>query len=103
MTLANQNFTMIAGDTKNIVVTDVQGTNLSGSTIRWILKKGSTILTKTTSSGITISGTTFTIRLNSSDTANLTGPYYHEARITDVAGNVSTAMKGCITFESSNV
>lgn len=101
--LTNQNFTMVSGDSKNITVSMLDGVPLDGATVKWALKQSSTVVSKTTSSGITIAGSTFTIRLNSADTASLIGKYYHEAEVTDMFGNVSTVMTGNITIERSNV
>lgn len=102
--LNNQNFSMFAGDTKNINVTMTDGTPLSGSSIKWgLLKQGATVVSKTTSNGITVAGSVFTIKLNASDTVGFVGRYYHEAEVTDMFGNVSTVMTGFITIEKSNV
>lgn len=38
MTAKNQNFEMVAGDTKNIIVT-VTGTDLTGASIKWAMKR----------------------------------------------------------------
>lgn len=107
MTKRNQDFSMFAGDTKDIVVTMSDSTNLTGATIAWVLRRGGVTGTvevpKSTTSGISISNTTFTVRLSASDTANLKGRYYHEAEVTDVSGNVSTVMTGSISIEPSGV
>jgi hypothetical protein len=109
MTAKNQNFEMVAGDTKNVVVT-VAGTDLTGATIKWALKKSvsSTVanVSKTTSDGISISdaaGGVFTIALAPADTVNLKNDYYHEAEVTDQQGNVSTVMTGRISILLSGV
>ncbi len=56
------------------------------------------IITKTLGIGITMlpGGTSFMIKLDATDTEPLVGLYYHEARLTDIAGNLST------TFYSYN-
>lgn len=99
MTLTNQNFTMIAGDDQDIIVTDIKGVSFSGSTINWYLKQGNTVLSKSTSNGIAISGSTFTVSLTSADTASLSGKYHHVVKVTDVLGKTKTAMTGDITIE----
>ena len=104
MTKRNQDINMFAGDTKDILVT--MTTDLSGATIKWALKKrlnGTQYIYKTTSSGITVSGSTFTIRLDVADTSDLSGGYYHEAEVTDALGNVSTVMTGSAKIEPSGV
>jgi hypothetical protein len=96
----NQNFTMYSGDTKILNFTVTMTGVLTGSTIKWVLGKGSTIyITKTTISGINISGDkTFTVTINPVDTASLYGTYLHEAEITDADGNVSTVAIGKVVI-----
>ena len=58
---------------------------------------GDIILTKTTSSGITITNPTggiFRITLSDTDTASLLGQYNHEGEFTDTIGNISTLFTG---------
>ncbi|CAN7360916.1 hypothetical protein [Paenibacillus sp. LjRoot56] len=100
MTVSNQNFTMYAGDSKNIAVKNLSGISYDGASIVWTLSiNGGQVLSKSTSSGITISGDTFTVVLNSSDTTNLSGEYMQKAKVTDIFGKVSTSMTGTITFK----
>lgn len=105
MTKRNQNFDMFAGDTKDIIVTMTDSTNLSGASVKWSLRRGGArgplVASKTTSSGVTTSGTSFTVRLSSADTSSLVGQFYHEAEVTDVSGNVSTVTIGEIKIEPS--
>lgn len=100
MTVSNQNFTMYAGDTKDIVFTSLTGTSYSGATIVWTLStNGGQVLSKTTSGGVTIAGTSFTVGLSSADTANLSGEYTQKAKVTDLFGKISTSATGTITFK----
>ncbi|RMG96176.1 MAG: hypothetical protein D6706_10635 [Chloroflexi bacterium] len=110
MTKTAQNFTMWSGDSKliQVMVTDSAGNSvaLAGATIEYVIKdsvNGTTRVSKSTSNGITISGNTFTITLDPADTAGLSGQYYHEAQITDVAGNVSTALVGNIVINEDAI
>ncbi|WP_078548636.1 hypothetical protein [Litchfieldia alkalitelluris] len=109
MTATNQSFTMIAGDTKNITVnvTNDSGTalNLSGATIKWVMKKRVTStendLLKT---DITIVGDgVIQIKLVPIDTVSLRGTFYHECEVTDQYGNVSTIFTGNITINPTGV
>ena len=112
MTANNQNFQMYAGDSKNIVVTcrqeDGKDLNLTGATIKWVLKKtvlaGTNDLSKATGSGITITDAVkgkFEIKLNATDTTSLLNSYYHKAEVTDSSGNVSTVLVGNAKFDKS--
>lgn len=101
MTIQRQDFDMHANETKIITVSMIDGTNLTGSTIQWVLKQGgvtgATIVTK----NITGSGTAFTVTLTAADTQGKNGQFYHEAKMTDSAGHKSTITKGTITIEKS--
>lgn len=108
----NQNFEMFAGDTENVVVTVTEGgspINLSGATIRWVMKRAGSVtplISKTSPAGITITDTAggkFTISLMPADTEDQRGDYYHEAEVTDASGNVSTVMTGRAAISVSNV
>ncbi|MBW7475967.1 hypothetical protein K0T92_14570 [Paenibacillus oenotherae] len=101
-----QNFTMYAGDTKEIVVT-IPDVDLLGATIKWAMLKtatGPTIIQRSTTVGIIVDADagTFTFKLESADTENLYGQYYHEAELTDVLGNVSTIMTGAVFIKPSS-
>jgi len=101
----DQNHTMFAGETKTITCTNrVKSTNalidFTAATITWVLKKGSTAeLTKTTSSGISVTATgIFTITLTSANTSSLVGDYEHECRATLQDSSVVTLFSGVITI-----
>lgn len=109
VTAKNQNFTMTAGDSKyldfpaDFVVSAIQE-------IKWALKRSvssstNDIYKQLSTGGITVdvANQQFTVALSPADTENLIGDYYHEAEITDTAGNVSTVTIGRGTFEASGV
>lgn len=113
MTETGQKFTMWSGDTKvlEVTITDASGNavNLTGATISYVLQRsvGSTVtISKTTDDGISItdaSGGVFQITLDASDTASLSGSYYHECQITDTSGNVSTVFTGTVTMKDDAI
>lgn len=113
LTAKNQNAEIIAGDSKQIVVTvtntDGSLVDLTASTVKWAMKHNpvmTNVVYKDTTAGITISNATggeFTIQIDPTDTTGLTGDFYHEAELTDQTGNVSTVMTGRITILASGV
>lgn len=108
MTTRNQNFVMYAGNTMEIEV-PVDNTELTGASIKWAMKrsvKSEDTLFRETPSGIVITDAAagiFTIRLESCDTKDLVGAFYHEAELTDTIGNVSTIMTGTIAIKPSGI
>jgi hypothetical protein len=103
-------FRMTVGDDKSlrVSVTDADGAvvAITSATISWKVTRSlrsTAVLTKTTSSGISItsgSGGIFTISIDPADTASLTpGDYYHEAQVTFSGGDVGTVLKGIMTIE----
>ena len=112
MASVGQDFTMHAGDTKDVTVSVVDGdgssVTLTGATIVWKMARKvdeTALLTKTTTAGdITISGADFSFTLAASDTASLdAGQYYHEAEVTDSSSDVATVTTGIITIETDLV
>jgi hypothetical protein len=101
MTAVNQNFSMIAGDTKSLIAT--MSEDLTGASVKWIIKKNvnsaENILLKTG----TVSGTDITIKLDPVDTVNLVGTYYHECEVTDQLNNVSTIFTGMCLINKSGI
>ena len=88
--------TMVQGESKILTynVVDENGTavNVTGATGLWELSRSpgdTAILTKTTADDITAAGTTVTVSLSSTDTADLEGVYWMELSITDTVGNTS--------------
>lgn len=101
---ASQNFSMYAGDTKQVVVTvkkdDGSALDLTGATVRW----GFDTVVKTTSSGIVLTtplSGIFTITISPTDTVGKTGEFQHGGTVTDAAGNVSTVIVGKITINKN--
>jgi hypothetical protein len=106
MTATNQNFTMFAGDTKNIIVTIDNATDLLGATFKWGVRKKEYSTTNDLlkeSPEIVTDKNTITIKLKPPDTANLLGSYYHECEVTDQQKNVSTVFTGLMTIKISGV
>lgn len=97
-------FEMYAGDDRTLIVTvldrDGDAVVITSATIKWQASrsKGKTAsISKTTSSGITISdgpNGVFEITIDAADTENLKGLYYHEAEVTFADGSISTVMAG---------
>lgn len=101
MSAVNQNFAMHAGNdfTVRVNVYDSDGSapDLTGASASWRLATtpgGAAVLTKTA----TISGTAppvLQVALAAADTAALTpGQYFHEAKITDSGGKITTVTVG---------
>jgi hypothetical protein len=114
MTAVNQNFSMTAGDSKNVVITvsndEGIALNLTGASVKWALKKRVTSteneLYKTNTDGITITDAAngvITIKLVPVDTTTLNGTYHHECEVTDANGNVSTVTVGSASISRSGV
>lgn len=108
--MATMNFSMKAGDTKLIdwTVRDpntLEAVNITGATISWKASrslKRAVVLSKTTSSGISITdgaGGTFRLTISAgSDTSSLKGEYVHEAKITFSDSSV-LRLQGRMTVE----
>lgn len=102
----NRNLTIVAGDTKYIHVTvrNSDGTmkNLSQAKIQWSVKNSLTstsnlIYKDTDNLGIEIEDVLegkFLILLSELDTINMSGTFYHVAKVTDSIGSVSTIFQG---------
>jgi len=112
MTTINQNFSLYAGDSKNIniTVTDDNGVpvNLSDCKIIWGVKRNARAsryaVVKTSLDDIIITDTQngkATIRIMPNDTFGLSGDFYHEAEFTDAMGNVTTLFLGTMTVQVS--
>lgn len=109
MTMFNQNFRMMGGNSRNIIVTVTNENNLpinlTNLIITFILKDDalslSKILTKDNSGvgGITVTDAEngkFTVALLPADTINLGGNYYYDIELTD-GTNIWTVSVGTIT------
>lgn len=105
-------FTMIANNDVNIqfTVVDANGTAvpITGATIKWEARRrtGETaVITKTTSSGITITngaGGIFSVGLDAADTLSLSGNYIHEAVVT-LSGDAVTLTNTDVTHGTMTV
>jgi hypothetical protein len=103
----NQNFTTWKGNyrTINFLIEDV--VSLVGATVKWAIsvdEESSKLIEKTsTGGGITIDGQTATVILDETDTdysSGITaGDYYHELRVVDTDGHVSTPAIGTMTLK----
>ncbi len=109
--LLDQNFEMVSGDTKDIVVTVLdeidQVVPIDGADVVFILSLNefsAALVTKTTGAGIVITngpGGVFTVTLDSADTEDLIGQHYFEAELTDVLNQVSTVVLGTIDIRQN--
>jgi hypothetical protein len=102
VTAINQNFSMYAGDTKNLVITMPE--DLTGCSVKWGLRQrnNENVILKQ-SPTIAINGNEITIPLLPIDTASLHGAYYHECELTDQQGSVSTVFTGMASIQRSGV
>jgi hypothetical protein len=106
MTMINQNFTLYAGNTKNIIIPVTGIEDLMGATIKWGVRKKEYSTTNDLlkeSPDIVTDKNTITIKLKPPDTANLLGSYYHECEVVDQQKNVSTVFTGLMTINRSGV
>jgi hypothetical protein len=116
MTVYNQNISFYKGETKLFPITvideDTGGAkNLSGASIVWeVLNRytGEVIITKTTSSGISINAPAsgiFTVVLEAVDTNLLQNAnwYYHKATVSDISNAISVVTVGNITLDGVRV
>jgi hypothetical protein len=105
VTAINQNFSMIAGDTKNLIIPMPE--DLTGCTVKWGLRQRAysteNLINKSTNDGITVNGTEITIKLAPTDTQSLQGVLFHECEVTDQLGNVSTIFTGNATISRSGI
>ena len=116
MTVYNQNISFYKGETKLFPITVVDedtggAKDLSGASIVWeVLNRytGEVIITKTTSSGISINAPAsgiFTVVLESVDTNLLQNAnwYYHRATVSDINSAISVVTVGNITLDGVRV
>lgn len=113
MPVIAQDFTLNVGDDQSLSFAAKQsdGTtalDLTGATVKWKLSRTpqtAALVTKQTGgSGITVDSAasgTFTVTLESADTATLArGRYYHETQVIDASGNESTISMGHAVMQS---
>lgn len=95
----SMNATIVSGDDLNLNITAKRSSgdiiDLTGVTLKFSLfnTSGTEVLSKTTSSGITITDAAageFTVVINSADTAALDDLYKAEIQITDGLGKITT-------------
>ena len=107
MTTTDQNFTMWAGEDKDITVNlvDADGDaygDLTGLTFAWKMatsENASAALVSKTPTGTTDS---IAFSLADTDTQSLApGVYYHECRVTDAGGDEDVVFTGGITLKAS--
>jgi hypothetical protein len=98
---------MYSGDSKNIIISITDVTDLAGATAKWAVKKRidgiENEILKTTENGITISGNEILVKLTPTDTLNINGIHYYECELTDAQGNISTVKTGYVSFKQSGV
>jgi hypothetical protein len=117
MAALQQNFQIFAGDgvTLEFPVVDQNGNpyDLTGvQLLQWAMGNyaiNTPLITKDSGSigGITVGSPPtagiFYVQLNSADTKNLPGFFYHEARLTDSSGIPRVVASGIVTIQPSNL
>lgn len=107
----NQNFSIFVGDDMDVnfdIGPDTTGLNLNTAQLTWkayaqtlgVPDKTTALISKTTAAGITITdptALTFTVHLAPIDSTGRNGNFYHEVRIIDVGGKISTPTIGLMT------
>jgi hypothetical protein len=112
MTQVAQRITHYAGDSLTLGVTTKtpsgEVVDLTNSDIAWVLAESvsaSPAVSKDTAGGgIVVTDALngeFEIKIDPSDTESLSGTYYHEAELTDSAGNESTILVGDFVIKES--
>ena len=102
---------MFSGDSKTLQVTvrdeNAAVVDLSGATIQWKLAKtagsDNPQVSKSTTSGITVTDAAngvFQVSVDATDTADLSGTYYHEAEVIDASSNKTTVMAGYVDIRT---
>lgn len=106
-TAKNQNFCMVAGDTKMLIISINEITNFDNVSIKWGARKDyftrNNLIFKELNNGIKINDETIQITLNPLDTDNLRGTLYHELEITDELNNITTVLVGTMKIIHSGV
>jgi hypothetical protein len=112
MTDVNQNFSLYVGNDTDVdfdIGPDDTGMNLAfAQSLTWkaydqtlgVPDMSAAVISKASGSGIAINDPLLlkiTVSLNNTDTAELNGNYYHEIKVVDVAGKVTTTTTGLMT------
>lgn len=101
MTTMNQDFEMYSGETKNIIITVTDATELSNVVVSWTVSQSEYSITnifKKEGASVTVLLNKITIKVDPVDTVALTGKYFHKCKIVDQLGNVSFVTTGEITI-----
>ena len=93
--IKNQNFNMVAGDSKTIVIH--MNENLTGVTAKWGLRQKGNDTPLLIKPG-RIVGQEIHVDLEPLDTIDLFKSYVHECEVTDQNGKISTVMTGTVNF-----
>lgn len=107
MAAENQWIKMFQGNTK-IIVVDIEGIDdLTGSTLKWVVKEnimsGTPLIVKTLNNGIVIKDGKVEITLKDTDTTTMLGTFYHECELVDVKGQVSTIFTGDLAIRKKGI
>jgi hypothetical protein len=112
------NFDMYSGNSKQLVVSLLDKPHgspvslVSVDSIKWQLfhttpVTADPIVSKSLLSGITVDADPtlgiFYILLSASDTSGLSGSYYHETEVVDLAGNKETVDSGVINIKKKRI
>lgn len=108
MPAVNQDVSLPAGNSRRLVIPikDAAGADavLTGAAVNWWMGRSQwssdthILIKKSIGSGITVSGSTVTVALTSSDTALPPGAYYHECSVVFADGSVATVSTGTFTL-----
>lgn len=112
MAKSNQDFEMFAGETKKLVVKVTEGNSTTPMDLaglisaKWVMKNSSkststVLVSKDTNNGISVTNAglgELTIVVDSNDTSNLYGLFYHYAEVVDSLGNHSTILFGKVSI-----
>lgn len=108
MSLAQQDFDMFAGEDRDIefLVTDEDGdpVDITGFSITWKLRGRGIALDKSVGSGLTITdgpNGVFEIAISGTDSAPLSGAFWHRAEVDDGVGDVTVVATGVGFFKDN--
>jgi hypothetical protein len=113
MAMIDQDFEMYQGDTKQLIVSVVDGdgvaVDLTGAIITWKLYKSIAgdvpDVVKTLGEGANVTDALngeFIVELAEADTLNMVGQYYHEAQVQDIRGYKTTVMTGKVVINKKH-
>lgn len=107
-------FELHAGDSRTleVTVTDEDSNvvvDITDCDVFWVVSRvlgSASLLTKQVGTGITVVDAPagrFDIQLDSDDTQELQGSYYHESRMIDDTGAISTILSGSLTITQTQL